>query len=227
MTQLEPSLLTQLGTLKEGSSNYLNIPIKAGQLLGYTGAMGGDLGTFDFLVIDYDAKPSYILSKKYGNYDYSIDPYQFFIEPLKSEMYAKLPNRPEPRVGRYDYDVDGKLVGIWFHADNSVTVQKKGMPTLSLFYDCFDPSLILIGNSDTGTVDKVVGNSPDPSQIDQNSGVIKYEIYDNFGKTDVTFTKGVFLVQMVEKSKIKFEVFPNKTSSEVIGFDSQAQYFDR
>jgi hypothetical protein len=225
-TRLDPEMVNRLGELQDGDLKTYNIPVKAGTLLGYTG--GSEyLCTFDFWAVDLDSKPAFLGSPRYsGRGAHSVDPYQFFIEPIKGQMYAKLPDRPEPRVGRYDFDIDGKLIGNWFpvHPAGGGAAYT---PTLSFFYDNFDPSKILIGNTETNTVDAVVGNAPDPATIDQHSGMVKYELFDKDEKTDVAFTKAVVLVQMVEKRKIKFEVFPNKSASEVTGFDDQAEYYVR
>lgn len=226
-TRLDPTLLSQLGMLQDGDQKTYNITIEAGTLLGYTG--GSEyLGTFDFWAIDLDSEPAFLGSDRYNaRAAHSVDPYQFFVEPLRSQMVAKLPDRPEPRVGQYDFDVYGKLIGNWFPEKTGINDIEIRIPTLSFFYDNFDPSIILIGYADTNTVDKVVGNAPDPALIDQSSGVVKYELYDKDEKTDVTFTQAVVLVQMVAPSRIKFELFPDKSADEVTGFDDAAFYFDR
>ena len=42
------------------------------------------------------------------------DMFAYFVEPIKSQLMAKNIRQKEPRAGKIDYDVDGKLVGNWF-----------------------------------------------------------------------------------------------------------------
>lgn len=220
LTQVEPKLLAKLGTLKENVQNLRQIPIKAGTLLGMTGG-SPILGTFDFWAIDMDSKPApFVHPEWYG--EHSVDPLQYFVQPLKSQMYAKLPVRPEPRIGQYCFDIDGKLIGNWFPMGK--TVGKKGQPTLAFFYDNFDPTKILIGSMETGLVYVVAGNRPDPAKVDKSSGLVKYELSDKNGRNPGTW---VMLVQMLEKRKIRVEIYDNKTIDQVTKFDNKASDFDR
>jgi hypothetical protein len=94
----------------------------------------------------------------------------------------------------------------------------------------------------------VVGNTPDPKNITPASGLVKYELVDpefvlagnpnqpwdrqTFqGALNISTTnrsvEGVLLVQMMETRIIKVEAFPGKRASEVSGFTSNAQLYER
>ena len=92
----------------------------------------------------------------------------------------------------------------------------------------------------------VKGNAPDPATVTPQSGLIKYELVDNkpYQKSDGSewrmmdfannlkaksgaMVKGVVLVQMTEKGKIKVEFFAHKTAAQVGGFTSAAKTYDR
>lgn len=230
-TQLEPHLLKQIGSLKGLTENtgdkgltdkITDIPVKAGQLLGMTGGTT-NLGAFDFSAYDMDSKALTCnqLPTTEGS-AHSVDPYQFFVEPLRSQFYAKLPPRPEPRAGQWCYNIAGKLVGNWFFYYHGTI--KTFEPGLGFFYDVSDPSIILIGDAQTGRVYTINGNAPDPATIDVNSGLIKYALTDHDPRNSDT---GVMLVQMTDKAKIKMEFFPNASADQVTGFTSKAQQLYR
>jgi hypothetical protein len=220
---LEPTLLKQIGSLNGLSEKLTDIPVKGGQLLGMTGG-ATNIGGFDFSVQDMDSKAlPCTISPTTDFRAHSVDPYQFFVEPLRSQLYAKLPPRPEPRAGQWCYNIAGKLVGNWhFYYHGTVETYEAG---LGFFYDVFDPSKILIGDTQTGRVYTVNGNAPDPATIDVNSGLIKYALTeDDSRNSGVT---GVMLVQMTDKAKIKMEFFPNASADQVTGFTSKAQQLYR
>lgn len=222
-TQLEPNLLKQIGSLKGLTEKITDIPVKAGQLLGMTGGTA-NLGAFDFSVHDMDSKAlSCTLSPTTDFRAHSVDPYQFFVEPLQSQLYAKLPPRPEPRAGQWCYNIAGKLVGNWFFYYHGTV--KTSQPGLGFFYDVSDPSKILIGDTQTGRVYTINGNAPNPATIGVNSGLIKYALTDDDSRN--SGVAGVMLVQMTDKAKIKMEFFPNASADQVTGFTSKAQQLYR
>ena len=92
----------------------------------------------------------------------------------------------------------------------------------------------------------IKGNGPDPKEINPESGMLKYELikYDyktasgerwdrwHFAKIGEAYgleseIQGVVLVQMLEKRKIKLEVFPYQKGSEIIGFTNNAKIYVR
>ena len=128
---------------------------------------------------------------------YTVDPYSYFAEPLRSQILAKSPRTAEPRGGRIDYDIDGRLVGSWF-LEGTVDYSGGSTPTfrgnrpcpywtghLSIAYDHINPGQIRISiGADVGigeeqcrvcdSVYGVLGNSPDHAGISPGSGMVKY-----------------------------------------------------
>ena len=126
-----------------------------------------------------------------------LNPYAYFAEPLRSQLLTKSPRTVEPRGGRIDYDIDGRLVGNWF-LEGTVDYSGGLTPTfcgtrpcpywtghLSFAYDHVDPVQIRISiGADVGIgrelcpiceeVYGVLGNVPDPAEIGPNSGLVKY-----------------------------------------------------
>lgn len=89
------------------------------------------------------------------------------------------------------------------------------------------------------------GNSPDPAEVSPDSGLVKYELVDGLYKTGSgaswdrmslahgitvetqNYPAGTVIVQMIADDKIKFEVFKDKTGSEVSGFTENALIYTR
>ncbi|PKB65531.1 MAG: hypothetical protein BZY80_00145 [SAR202 cluster bacterium Io17-Chloro-G2] len=173
-----------------------SIPVMAGQVIGQIGAHSVDYSVHDnrvvlggFVVPDhYQGEPWKI---------HTVDPFAYFTEPLRSQLLAKSPRTAEPRGGRIDYDIDGRLVGNWF-LEGTVDYSGGSSPGLcgnrpcpywtghlSIAYDHIDPGQIRISiGAGVGigqevcrvceSVYGVLGNSPDPAGITPQSGVVKY-----------------------------------------------------
>ncbi|MDP3993071.1 MAG: hypothetical protein Q8Q05_02575 [bacterium] len=120
---------------------------------------------------------------------------------------------------------------------------------LAIAYDYIDPSMIKfsIGNyQGEATQFAVKGNAPDPKDVSIETGLIKYELvqasYIN-GDTGAQWmlappianpklkaesqVQGTVLIQMTEAKKLKLELFPNQTASEVTDFTAKAQIYER
>lgn len=186
---------------------------------------------------------------------HTADPYEYFAEPVKSQLLALNPRVASPRGGKIDYDVDGRLIGNWFKEGSGGYTGGGQMGEgywkghLSIVPDAYDPSGIIVSIGDwSGEARQfgVRGGGPDPSGISSASGLVKYELgmtnwvvvstgeqWDNdsylgpvrFVPTDSI--QGVLLVQMVEGRRIKIEKFPGRTAAQVTGFDSGAEFYER
>lgn len=234
LTDITPELKAQVGELQEGDQNFRAIPIKAGQLLGQSGG-SPVLNAIDLWAIDLSKPAQFIHPEWYGVLGgESVNPLDYFTEPVRSQLYDKLPQRPEPRVGQFAYDIDGKLVGNWFPLTNpkkDLNIGPESMPKLGFFYWNYDPSVIMIGYLSENMAWVVKNNGPDPATIDVNSGTVKYELMSerNRDPNNPAYfkTEATMLVQMLENRKIKMELFKGQTADEVSGFDVAALEFYR
>ncbi len=250
VTSLTPEILKQAGDIdKRTSRQRTRIPIKAGQVIGKIGGQ-----TLDFAVWNTDVTLNFIVPEHYNTEPWKIhtdDPFKYFREPIKSEFLALDLRQTEPRQGKIDYDIDGKLVGNWFKAgtDGYGGWQNGDYWNnhLSIVYDHLDPTQIRIsigGYEGDSRQFGVKGNTPDPKEVGVGSSTVKYELqqYDYYvnGKPWDRFTPGetitaanspqvlgVVLVEMVDDRKIKFETFPHKTALEVKGFTSKVVVYER
>ena len=163
--------------------------------------------------------------------------------------------KAEPRGGKIDYDIDGRLVGNWFKESTDgyqggATVQNYSNNHLSFAYHHINPTQIMISIPQSGINDRekcnvcfgvygVRGNTPDPKDITVNTGLVTYELvargYSGGNPRDDLSTYknldnevlGVLLVQMLGDRRIKVEVFPGRVAGDVSGFTPAARIYER
>ncbi len=235
-----------------GTSN--SVHVEAGEIIGR--APG-----FDFSVHnDEITLKGFILPETYIAEPWklhNVDIFDHFVEPIRTQLLDKNIRQKEPRGGKIDYDIDGKLVGNWFEENTNGYFGKQEYQRMSGYwsthlafaYDGLDPSLIIVSVGDYEGEAKqfaVKGNALDPKDIDISDGLVKYELVPFGYKTESdeewdrrSFTKikkaygldnqvaGVVLAQMLEDRKIRFEVFPNKSAAQVNSFTNKAKVYER
>ena len=248
--QLDPAIEALQGDLLKGKP----IPVKEGQVIGKAGAssQGVDLWVADLRTL----APGYVVPQHYEGEAwrlYAIEPFTLFREPLRSQLREKSILRVEPRGGRADTDIDGRLIGGWFVENTN------GYPGLSqtdffrthlaITHHAYDPTAVIIsmGNYNNKTAQYAAkGNSPDPSQVTVATGLVKYELVnwmyvdaatgkqwdykapiDTFRVTTFGDVLGTVLVQLTGDRKLKFEAFPGKRANEVQCFTSAAVTYER
>ena len=233
-------------------STNVRIPVEAGELIGYY------KNNLDFNLIDKEViLTGFAVPEHYELEDYKThivpDTYEYFNEPVRSQLITKSIRTTEPISGKIDYDIDGKLVGNWFlegtHGYSGNKLEQYWEGHLSFVYDYINPERIVISiagyNGEVSRQFGVKGNIPDPANVDINYGLVKYELVDYFHittdgnhwdakslvknlKTESNeMARGVLLIQMIENRKIKFEAFPGKTASQVNGFTENVKIYER
>lgn len=269
VTKIEPDILAQDEKLKgvdspseedigDSSKNiYLRIPIKSGEKIGETKAYG----LLGLLLVDTKVTLEGLNADCYKEDEpwkiHAVPVYDYFAEPIKSQILEKNPRTKKPRGGKIDFGIEGKLSGNWFL--EGVGWKSTGKTYcggylcpywdghLAFVYDFVDPEQIRVsigydaGLSELGPYG-VKGNSPDPASVGVESGIVKYELV---GLEDVTkefgfktvglplFTRnknevvGTMLVQMIDDEKIKVEVFPERTAQQVSAFTQDARTYVR
>src|SRR3989344_8865198 len=232
----------------------VRIPVVAGELLGYY------KDNLDYNLVDEEVILTGFVVPEHYNEQWKIhipNTYNYFNDPIKSKLIEKSVRTAEPISGKIDYDIDGKLVGNWFlegtngYAGAVTEIGQEGywLGHLSIAYDYIDPDRIVLSiggyNGENSRQFGVKGNSPNPSDISIEDGLIKYELveYDYITQSGNSWDRisvvkdlktksyemvhGVVLIQMLENRKIKFEAFPGKTASQVSGFTENAKTYER
>jgi len=248
--ELSPKIAKAVGDFTSMTKN-TNIPVASGEVIGRANA-------FDFSVHDDDVVlKGFIVPEHYDGEPWKIhtvDMFAYFVEPIKTQLLDKNIKQSDPKAGKIDYDVDGRLVGNWFVQNTNgyrgtESNQKAGRywaTHLSFAYDGIDPSLIMISIGDYNGESKqfsVKGNSPNPKDVGVSTGLVKYELvnYDYMvGDTGrywdrISYAKGVkavgtnevqgvVLVQLMSDRKLKVESFSGKSAAEVTGFSTPIIY---
>lgn len=244
-------LSEKLQSIKDTSNT---VQVNAGEVIGYAPA-------FDFSVHNEDVTLSGFIVPEHYEVEpaklHTVSIFDYFSEPIKTQLLERNVRQKEPRSGKIDYDVDGKLVGNWFEENTNGyrgKEQYNRMPGywkthLAFAYDGLDPDLVTVSIGDYNGEAKqfpVKTNAPDPKKITPSTGLVKYELvqhqyltsdgkeWDRKSFAKITgskrfdnFVEGVVLVQMLENRKIKFEAFPGKKAAQITEFTSNAKIYER
>jgi hypothetical protein len=243
LTSLAPDLLAVYNAT--GGVPPDGIPVKAGQLIGRIGAQTLDFGVYDYNV----TLPGFLVPAHYSEEwkVHTVDPFPYF---------PKMMRQAEPRAGKIDHDVDGRLIGNWFAAGTGGYGQGPDYWERHFAFvpDGLDPThfFFSIGNwSGQPLQFAVKGNAPNPRNVSVETGLVKVELvqWDVFARNNATrhglggpdrllpgddiyaansdVVAGTALLQMTGPRLLKLETFPGKTASEVAGFDDGARTYER
>ncbi|MFC2105735.1 hypothetical protein ACFLS0_03180 [Candidatus Bipolaricaulota bacterium] len=181
------------GTFDSRSHSFDRIPVSTGELIAYDGGTNG----FDFSVHDDRViLPGFVNPLSYVAEPWKIhtvDPYDYFEEPVRSGLLTKNVRQVEPLGGKIDHDIPGTLMGNWFventngyagNSDITGTVapdQQVGYWSthLAIAPDPIDPSAVFVslGSYDGRTAQYAIGSpNPHPGQVTVESGLVKYEL---------------------------------------------------
>ncbi|MBI1952425.1 hypothetical protein HYS42_01720 [Candidatus Saccharibacteria bacterium] len=246
VTSVDDSIIKQMPDIESKGRATGHIAVKAGQLIGRIGGQ-----TLDTAVYNMDlVLPGFITPSLYDAEPWKVhtdDFFSYFDEPLKSQLLDKNIRKTPPYSGKIDYDQPGKLIGNWFKQGSNGYAGEKGTTGagengrgywsghLSVFYHAIQPATIIVslGEFSDGSPEAfaVAGNTPDPASVNKASGIVKYELIqgpnqDGQLPQDKT-VRGSVLLQVLDGEKLKMEVFPGKTASQVNGFTPAALTYER
>lgn len=199
ITELDPVISRQAGSIELGSSSNARIPVAEGQRLGTIygrpNMRSSSVYQLDFSVADTEVKLSGLVNP--ASYDaepwkiHAADPWLYFEEQLREQLLTKNLRTESPLGGRIDYDVAGRLAGNWFRSDvggyNPNYDNEYWLHHLTFAYDHIDPATVKISIGDwQGKPQQfqVKGNGPDPADVSRGSGLVKYELQSSGGYID-------------------------------------------
>ena len=252
LTSLSPEILKVSGPLGPGDYFSQPIVVKKGDILGKIGGQTLDLS------VNYNAitLPGFLMPEHYQGEEFklhTVDPFDYFEDTVKHDLLAKNVRQVEPRSGKIDYDIDGRLVGNWFIENTGGYSGNKNpegyWSTHAAFaYNHIDPEYVMISlGSYEGEAKQfgILSNAPDPKDVSVATGLVKYELteldyvlsngqqWDHMSFADdvkavsESGIEGVVVVQLISERKLKLEVFPRKRSNEVTGFGENAIIYER
>lgn len=246
MSDFSPEIWDAAGELALGRTA-VSIPVTAGQVIGYAGTTG----TIDWHITDFRLRLNFENPSRYpGEWLYAGCVYDYYDEPLRSQIRELSLRATEPRCGRIDYDVAGRIIGNWFLEGEVPPSAFDDYSThLAIVYDEFDGTRIAIsdgiairpGSPHAGDeayfgarVFWVEGNAPRPEDLGVADGLVKYEIMDRYGSgffgevpPEEPEIVGVLLVQMLAPRRIQVERVMNVRANDVDGFGSNTRIYVR
>lgn len=202
LTEFAPEILAASPELKNLNDQnvskftniHVNIPVKAGQQIG-TAWTFGLLGAVTVDLNHTNKGYLNIESYKAENWrPHAVSLFDYLEEPLRSQVFAKSPRTAEPKGGKIDFDIEGKVVGSWFEEGSRGFRDGTKDPGLcgnfpcpywdghlALVYDFIDPMQLRVSvGHDFGLSSRtpfgVKGNQPDFKNIGKSDGLIKYEL---------------------------------------------------
>lgn len=233
---------------KDKDNSGVNIPIKAGQVIGYVGGQSLDTAIYDMQL----SLPGLIDPDMYKEEPWKVhtdDFFSYYSGNDKATMLALDQRKVEPYGGKIDYDQAGKLIGNWFVEGTNGYAGPANIETkdghgywnthLSIHYDPINPNLVVvsIGDYKDNKPDAfyVKGNAPDPATVDATSGVVKYELLKkptgiqapDFVYVQDQTVQGTVLLQVQSGEKLKVEVGVGKTADQMTSFSSAAKTYER
>jgi hypothetical protein len=226
-----------------------SIGVEAGELIGWY-SQNVDYNLVDQAVVlsgllvagHYEAEPWKI------HVPHTLD---YFSDEVRNQISAKSLRTAEPIGGKFDHDIDGRLIGNWFEQGTNgyagLSRSNYWVGHLSVSPNYLDPRHFIVSIGDFDGEPKqfgVRGNAPFPSDVTVESGLIRYELvrveyFDGEQYWDrrslaadlraesVGDVQGVILLQLVEDRRLKVEVFPGTTGDQIAGFTENAKFYER
>jgi len=252
ITSLSPEIQSQVGTEQNAS---VNIPIKAGQVIGRIGGQ-----TLDFAVWDTTKTlPGFLVPEHYKGEPWKIhtaDPLDYATPELKTLMLSLNPRKAQPVSGKIDYDIDGTLSGNWFikgqggYTGNNQDNQNGWKSQLAIAPNNYDPTLWEISSGawgENGGQFAITSTAPKPDSINVSNELVKYELsqvqlladgkpINNErtinGRQTITAkaggqSMGCMLVQLTAQRELKAEGFPGQSCANINSFDSNVKIYER
>jgi len=226
ITAYHPNLIAQIGMLPNDEVGHkVAVEVKAGDTLGFVGPHGA----MDFSVTDQSIKLNFLNPSRYPGGFQAANIFDYYKEPELSSILAITLRQEEPRGGKVDYDIAGRIIGNWFLEGTTSFIQWSHQ--LAIVYHHIYGTRITIadgspmhdvpGIEGPGAPDVywVKGNAPLPETIGVADGLVKYTLI--FGRDpnspfeyneDEQPIQGEMLVKMINEGSIRVEFFKGTTA---------------
>lgn len=220
---------------------YDHVLLRPGYTVGTRVAAGDTIATttgrcpsIDLGVWDTGVTPGgFVNPSRYaGQSLHVLPPLRYFVEPLRSALYARVrlfAGVPADKDGRTDWGVKGRLAGDWFHstlasAGADVVGGPSGWPrSLAFAYDYFDRRpLLSVGGTISPPLVTPLPAGLDPATVSPATGVVAFATQAYNGM----LRPGWFLVQMTADDRLRIEFFADATARPA-AFTAAAQEYVR
>lgn len=203
--------------------------VDAGTVVGVSAGIA-----FDFAVRDQATAQGFLTPARYGlDTLYAQSPWPYFVEPLRSALYAKVQRSGSDRDGRINYDVNGTLSGNWFDIDLSIAGSvgadmSIGTRELAFARDVQFPDRqrVSVGGLGMTGLYGVPPESPDFASITPASGVVTLRLLNTGepGGPPGTTQQGLLLVQMTATTHLRVEAVADSSRSTAVFSSAAATY---
>ncbi|MEM3452419.1 MAG: hypothetical protein QW835_02170 [Candidatus Hadarchaeum sp.] len=205
--------------------------VDAGQRLGNLAPPTAlDLG-----VLNKDLINPFVNPQRYSSKGIHGDkPLQYFVEPIKTQLYSMVATTGEDKNGTFCSDVPGKLIGNWFYENippEVLNTSEFEEYAIAFVYSNYDPSqvMISIGSEMVGLPPAAYkAEGPPPESVAPSSGKVAYKLYSfqcgwpfNYGGR-----VGILIVEMLDENTLRVEAFSDVVS-ETREFTSNAKIYLR
>lgn len=205
--------------------------LEAGAVVGSSGG-----GAFDFAVTDQATIQGFITPARYGmDTIYAQSPFPFFVEPIRSALYAKVQRVGPDLDGKINFDVSGTLSGGWFADDlpisgstgNDISI---GQRQLALARDVRFPDRqrVSVGGFGMTGLYGVPATAPDFASVTPASGPLVYRLLNTGepGGPAGVDQLGLLLVQLVDGGHLRVEAVNDRVATTAT-FSSLARTYVR
>lgn len=205
--------------------------IEAGATIGVSDGIA-----FDFAVTDQLTKQGFIVPARYGmDSIYAQSPFPFFVEPIRSALYAKVQRVGADLDGKINFDVAGTLSGNWFEdslpvvgsTTNDVTV---GQRQIAFARDVRFPDRqrVSVGGLGLTGLWGVPPGATDFVAVTPASGMVVYRLLytGEPGGPPGTDQAGLLLAQLVDGGHLRLEVINDRVAT-TASFTGQARNYIR
>ena len=202
---------------------------------------GASIGTsagiaFDFAVTDQATTQAFITTARYGiDTVYAQSPFPFFVEPIRSALYAKVQRAGADLDGKINFDVAGTLSGNWFDdslpiagsTSNDITI---GQKQIAFARDVRFPDRLRVSVGGFGMTNLygVAPGSPDFTSITAASGLVIYRLLNTGepGGPPGVDQLGLVLAQLTDAGHLRLEVVNERVATSA-AFSAQARTYIR
>jgi hypothetical protein len=204
-----------IGPLALADSTRLGAQVAAGALLG----THSTFPAFDFAVLRSTLSLAFVNPLRYGRDTLTSDgPMQYFDEPIRSALEAKVRRTGGDKEGRLNYDVAGTLSGNWYAEDLPVAESGRsgeeyyGVRKLSFARDVFSPERprVSIGGLGLTGLYAVPDDAPDFASVTPGSGLVVFKLLAVGAPQSppLTTQAGWLLVQLLDAERLRIQAVP-------------------
>jgi hypothetical protein len=185
--------------------------VEAGALLGHHSTFPA----FDFAVLRSTLRIGFVNPLRYGRDTVTSDgPIQYFDEPIRSALYAKVRRSGNEKDGQLNYDVAGTLSGNWYAEDLPVADSGRGgemyygVRKMAFARDVFSPERqrVSIGGLNFTGLYGVPPEAPQFAAITPASGLVVYRLLGvGAPQSEPTTQAGWLLVQLLDAARLRVQ----------------------